>query len=172
MEFIMKKKLLIFASMVLPILAQAGDFEITVDRKRDALSAPTGNHRLVATQNWTGDVKIRNRGFKQSPELSAQYIVFVKRQRIGQKMGSDPVERVKGTIKIAAIKSGETSTVNTSEIQLHKAHMEPGWIPAEGGRENAEDSIAGIWIKLYSGTTQVGEYTSASTIPTKYKWDE
>lgn len=161
--------------MLLPILAQAGDFEITVDRKRDALGSaqPAGRERsLVASQNWTGDVKIRNRGFKESPELTAQYIIFVKRQKLGQKLGSETLDRVKGSIKVGKIKSGETKTVSTSEVELRRAHMEPGWIPSEGGRESAQDAIGGIWIKLFAGTALVGEYTSASNLPTKYKWDE
>jgi hypothetical protein len=167
----MKPMALVFAFVAIPLLAQAGDYEITVDRKKDALSAPQGEYRQVATQNWTGEVKIQNHAFNPSPELEARYIIFVKRQKIGQKQGMDQIEKVKGTTKVPAIKPGATAVCFTSDVPLHKAHMAPGWVPAEGGQQTAEDGVLGIWLKLYSGTTPVAEYVNPTTLATKFKWE-
>ncbi|MDD5350972.1 MAG: hypothetical protein PHQ12_12240 [Chthoniobacteraceae bacterium] len=167
----MKSKLLVFALMFLPLLAQAGDYEITVERKKDAPGAATGARRLVTSQNWTGDVKVRNHAFKASPDLEAKYIIFVKRQQIGQKEGQDTVEKVKGSSKVISIKPGAQISFSTSDVPLHKGHMAPGWVPAEGGKETSEDAVIGIWLRLYSGANQVAEYVNPSTVTTKFKWE-
>ena len=167
----MKHKALVFALMFFPFLAQASDYEITVDRKKDALSAASGKYRLVSSQNWTGEVKIQNHAFKPSPDMEARYVVFVKRQKIGEKEGQDSIEKVKGTFSVATIKPGTTGIFLTSDVALHAAHMAPGWVPEEGGKETAQDTVVGIWLRLYAGTTQVAEYVNPSTLTTKFKWE-
>ena len=167
----MNYKALVFAGMLFPLFAQAGDYEITVDRKKDAISAPKGEIRQHSSQHWTGEVKIQYHAFNPSPELEMRYIVFVKRQKIGQKLGDDQIEKVKGTTKVAAIKSGLPATCLTSDVELHEGHMAPGWRTGEGGMQKTQDAILGIWLRLYNGTTQVAEYVNPSTLATKYKWE-
>lgn len=166
----MKPAVLAMGLVLLPLIAQAGDFEITVQRKKDALSAPTGTTRLKSSQNWTGEVKIEYHAFQPSPDLDARYIVYVKRQHIGQKE-SDAVEKVKGNFKVPGLKPGSSPIFFTSTIPLYQAHMAPGWIPGGGGKESAQDNIVGVWIRLFKGETQVAEYTNPPGLASKFKWE-
>lgn len=167
----MRLKALVFAMMAIPFMAQAGDYEITVDRKKDAPGAATGAIRQVSSQNWTGEVKIKNRAFKPSPELEARYIIFVKRQKIGQKENQELIDKVKGTSKIASMKPGALSSFLTSDVPLFQGHMAAGWITAEGGRQSSQDAVSGIWLRLYAGGVQVAEYINPTTLSGKFKWE-
>jgi len=167
----MKRALLALALVVIPMLAQAGDFEITVQRKKEGLTPAKGGTRLKSSQNWIGEVKVEYHAFKPSPELEARYIIFVKRQKIGQKQGEDEVEKVKGTATVA-ITPGAPTTFYTSEVALYQAHMAPGWVPREGGMQRAEDSVLGVWVKLFNGTTEVGEHVNPTTLAAKFHWED
>lgn len=165
----MKRAALVFALIVAPMLAQAGDFEITVERKKTGLSNAKGNVVQNSTQNWTGEVKITSHSFKPAPELEARYIIFVRRQSLGQQ-GGDKIDKQKGTYKVPSIKSGTTSTFLTSEVVLKQSHLAPGWIMASGA-DKAEDGVVGVWVKLFDGSKQVAEYVNPSSLTSKYKWE-
>jgi len=166
---IMKKAALIFALVVIPMLAQASDFEITVNRKKNGLSNSAGSVVQNSSQNWTGEVNITCHAFKPFPELEARYIIFVKRQAIGQQ-GKDKIEKQKGTFKVPPMKSGSTSSFLTTEVVLKQAHLAPGWVVVSGASK-AEDSVLGVWVKLLDGPKEVAEYVNPTTLTAKYKWE-
>jgi len=166
----MKRGIIAFALVVIPMLAQAADYEITVERKKTGIGQAKGNVELKTSQSWTGEVKIQSHVFKPVPELEARYIIFVKRQRLGQNRGEDKIDKVKGSSKVADLKSGMTTTFLTSEVTLKQEFLAPGWIMVSGANR-AEDSVLGVWVKLFDGTKQVAEYVNPSTLTTKYKWE-
>ena len=168
----MKYKALVFALLFFPLLAQAKDYEITVNRKKDGLSQPNAGIVQHSTQGWIGEVKVTNRAFKPSPELELRYIIFVKRQDLGKKSNSaEHVEKLKGSIKIASIKGGATATENTKEVTLRQEKLDPGYYFANGGIQKSEDSVLGIWVRLFNGATQVEESVNPTTLKGKQQWD-
>ena len=167
----MKRAGLILAMIVMPLLAQAGDFEITVQRKKDGVGQLKGEIEQKASQKWSGEIKVENRGFKPSPAMTAKYIIFVRRQELGQKAGSDHFDQIKGTVEIAALKTGESASGYTSEIDLRHQSLEAGWHFRSGGSAKVEDGISGIWVKLFQGEKAVGEYINPPNVSAKFKWE-
>jgi len=167
----MKTPLLLVILLALPLMAAAADYEITVERKKDAGGGLQGGTRLTSTQNWTGVIKIKNRTFKPSPELQVRYIIFVKRQQLGQATDLELTDKIKGSTKADSIKPGAVVTVMTSDVPLHKGQMAPGWRTREGGRQASQDSVHGIWVQLYDPEGNVvADYANPSTLKQKYEW--
>lgn len=167
----MKKALLILALAGLPIIASAGDFEITVERKKDGLGQVKGTIEQSASQTWIGNVKVLNRSFKPSPEMECRYIIFIRRQELAQKAGADYFDKVKGSGKVMALKPGDNGSFLTSEVKLRQQRLDPGYYYTNGGSSRADDSVQGVWVKLFNGTTEIGEYVNPPTLKTKYKWE-
>ena len=154
----------------MPFLAQAGDFEISVQRKKDGGSQPTAGIIQKTSQNWVGDVKIENRGFKPAQDLVARYILFVKRQRAGQQQGEDQVEKIKGEYKVAELKNGASINFSTSSVKLRHQQLSGNYYFVGGGISKADDSIVGVWIKLFKGQAEVWQYVNPTTVTSKFKW--
>jgi len=150
---------------------QAGDFKISLDRKKDGAGQMKGEIEKKATQGWTGEIKVENLTFKPSPEITVKYIVFVKRQELGEKSGMDTIEKVKGDAKLSSLKGREVSCVTTSEVTLRQQKLAPNVVFMNGGASSATDSIAGVWVKIFSGDTELMEYANPSTVIGKYKWE-
>lgn len=167
----MKTVALVSALMAICLTAQAGDYEITVDRKREMGTSGGNNAQVKTSQNWTGEVNIEYHAFNPSPALEARYVIFVKRQKLGQAANAEDIDKVKGSFSVPSIKPGAKATFNTVDVPLFKAHMAPHWKMVEG-RQSAEDTLAGVWLRLYNGSTQVAEYINPTTLTMKYKWEQ
>ncbi|MEI8233224.1 MAG: hypothetical protein WCH57_00910 [Verrucomicrobiota bacterium] len=168
----MNYKSLVFAWMLFPLLAQAGDYEITVNRKKEAFSQSHEGRIQKSSQNWIGEVNVTNHGFKVSPELELRYIIFVKRQDLGKTAASaEHVEKIKGTFKIPSLKGGAMAANTTPEVKLRQGKLDSRCFFTNGGIEKSEDTVLGVWARLYQGTTQVEEYVSPTTLKGKQKWD-
>ena len=168
----MKKLAFLAALVMVPMLAQAGDFRISMDRKKDGAGNMKGNDELKTSQNWVGEIKLENLTFKPSPDLELRYIVFVKRQELAQKAGMDQIDQVKGTIPVKSLQSREVATFPTSEVTLRKQALSgrfSGYVG--GGNTKAEDAVLGVWVKLFNGQTEVMEYINPTTLKAKNKWE-
>lgn len=166
------KKLAFMAALVLvPMLAQAGDFLISLDRKKDGTGQMKGDIEKATSQNWVGDIKIENLTFKPTAELELRYIIFVKRQELGQKAGMDQVDQVKGTVKVGILQSREKANFSTSEVTLRQQQLDAHFYYKSGGIQKAVDTVMGVWVKLYSGETELMEYVNPTTLKAKNKWE-
>lgn len=168
----MKRAILFLAMVLLPMLAQAGDFEITLERKKDHEGQAKGGIEQAATQKWVGELKITNRSFKPTPELQVHYMLFVKRQELAQKAGADQLEKIKGSAKVVALKPGETATILTSEVQLRHQKLAGGFYYINGGASKADDNVSGVWVKLFNGTAVACEYINPPNLVVKNKWEQ
>ena len=171
----MKRTALVLALMAFPILAQAGDLEIIFQRKKEndgsSKDKPYENSSKTS-QKWIGEIKIANHGFKPSPAVEVRYMLFVKRQQLGQKFGTDQIEKIKGNAKVEPIKTGTNATVFTSEVNLAQQQLDPGWHFKNGGMAKAEDNVTGVWIRLFNGATEVAEFVNNPSTKEKFKWEQ
>lgn len=153
--------------------ARAGDLQFTVERKKvDAVGAKPTELGGAAnrSETWHYQVKVQNDGFKPTAALQAKYIVFVERQELGKKIGTETIEKVNGTATLQPMATGATAQFTTSDITLKESSLIGNSFYLNGGRIHAKDSIRGVWIKLFDGTKEVDQYVNPSTIATKEKW--
>lgn len=167
----MKLTAFVFAMIAAPVLAQAGDFQITMARSKGGSGNPTTGATHKITQQWVGEIKVENLTFKPSVEVEAKYILFVKRQRLGAKPGTDEIEKVRGTAKVPSLNGREKHLFSTPEVTLHSVVLDGGYYLKEGGATSAADSVSGVWIKLFKDGKVVGEYANPESVKTKYKWE-
>lgn len=179
----MKATAIIISLLVAPMILHAGDLSITAERKRTDVGAKTTAYKKhpegsgltsetsKAEEHWQYQVKVTNESMAAMPALQAQYVVFIQRQELGGKAAvADSVEKVKGEAPVAAINSHFDATFVTSDISLRSQSLMGAWHYSNGGRIKAMDNIQGIWVKLFDGDKQVGEYCNPSTLAAKYQW--
>jgi hypothetical protein len=158
-----------------PWIAEANNFGITVARKTADATVPkavkSGEPLTEKTETVFYQVTVANTAFKPSAALKAKYIVFVERQEIGEKAGSEQIEKIKGSADVKELKPREKETFSTSEIKLKEKGVTGNYIYTSGGRIRAKDSLAGVWVKLYEGETEVAEYVNPTTLSNKHKWN-
>jgi len=155
------------------LTARADDFQFTVERKKvDAVNAKPTSEGSAAnrSETWHYQVSLRNTGFKPQPALQAKYIVFVERQQLGKKVGTETLDRVTGTADLPATPTGGTAQFSTKDVVLKESGLVGDFIYANGGRIHAKDAIHGVWIKLFDGTKEVGQYINPTTLATKQKF--
>jgi len=160
--------------MVAPLIAEANDYQIAVLRKKanaTRAKAVQSGQTTKSTENLFYQVAVTNRAFKESPALKVKYVLFVERQEIGEKPGSEQIEKVRGDGSIAVLKPQGKATLDTSEVTLREQSLTGNWYYSDGGRIKAKDSLTGIWIKLYDGDVEVGEYVNPTTLQGKHKWE-
>jgi hypothetical protein len=153
--------------------AFAGDIQVSLERKKTGLRGEQAQTGLNSgTQKWVGEVKIESGAAQPTPELQARYVIYVRRQNIGQKVGEDQVQEVSGEAAVPSLKRRAPHVFDTSEIELRQQALAPNYYLKNGGMTKASDSITGVWVKVFKGGVEVGEYVNPTFIKEKYKWKQ
>jgi len=153
--------------------ALAGDLQVSLERKRTGLRGEQAQLGLNSgTQKWIGEVKVESGAAQPTPELEARYIIYVRRQSIGQKVGDDKVQEVTGSAVVPSLKRRTPYVFDTAQIELKQQALAPDYYLPKGGSTKASDSISGVWVKVFKGEVEVGEYVNPNFIKEKYKWKQ
>jgi hypothetical protein len=96
-------------------------------------------------------------------------VIFYKKEELGKRTADKP-ERQTGSFTIGALKSHEKKSFTTNSVELKKAHLNNGYYFEDGGRQAAQDTLGGIWVRVMQGATQIAEYANPSIL-LKEKWD-
>jgi hypothetical protein len=148
--------------------------DVDADRKRVSLARDTKARRgeeSDSVEKCVYSVRVQNRSFGDVPALDFQYVIFVERQKLGEKKDKDTIERIQGSgmIKPLTRKEG-IQTVSTAEFELHQRELTGGFYYPNGGREKVEDNLVGIWVKVLHEGKVIAEYANPSTV-TKRGWE-
>lgn len=158
-----------------PFRAAAADkVQITAARNRvDASQAKAGREgtQAKASEKVTYDMKVQNRTFADLANLTVEYILFVERQRLGEKKGTEVTERITGSGPIATLTPKAPQTVTTSEVTLSKENLVGNYIYSAGGRIKAEDSVTGVWVRVSQDGQMIGQYANPSSVMSR-GWDK
>lgn len=150
-----------------------GKVQITTQKKRgDDTKGKVGREgsQARATEKQSYAITLQNRTQADLANLTVDYIIFVERQRLGQKRGDEVVQRVKGTLKVETL--GRTpQIVTTDEVVLNAENLVGNYIYTNGGRIKAEDSFQGVWVRVSQDGKLIGEYAVPSTM-TSRGWDK
>jgi hypothetical protein len=147
---------------------------ISVERKRLDLgrAAPVmdGGERK-SSEKCAYTIKVQNHLLTEAPPLELKYIIFVERQKLGQKKETDTSERIEGSAKTETlVRSATSAPISTSEFELWKRNIVGNYYFVNGGRQKVEDNIEGVWIRATLNGKVVAEYANPSTI-TKRGWE-
>lgn len=161
-------RLLVGGTLALGLQASAFDkVQITAERKRDEAdrAKAVGEGQISkASEKVVYNVTVKNTTFNDLSALQVEYIVFVERQRVGQKRDQENVSRIGGTETVAALARQGSTVLTTKEVQLNHSNLTAGWYYANGARTKAEDSVVGVWIRVSENGQMIGEYMSPPTV--------
>jgi hypothetical protein len=159
----------------LPFLAlhafAAGDkVQITAEKKRvdeDDGKTPGPGRQAKSPESDKYELKIENTSFKDLANLTVDYVVFVDRQRLGEKQGSENTERKTGSKKVELLTAKAPQTVSTDPIVLHMENLVGRFHYVNGGRIKAEDSFKGVWVRVSQDGQVIGEYINPPSLSTR-----
>jgi hypothetical protein len=156
-----------------PAVAERLKIDISAERKRvEAGEAVTARDASKTSEKYVYEVKVQNRSFGDVPALDVQYLIFVERQKLGERKEKDTVDRITGSAKVEPLtRSTMVRTVPTSEIVLDRQVIVGDYYFLNGGRQKVADNVLGLWIKVFSEGKMIAEYTNPSTV-TKRGWDK
>jgi hypothetical protein len=128
-----------------------------------------GGDANVTKEQWGYEVTIENKEFKDLTGLEIKYITFYKQEQLGSKAA--PVLKHKsGSSKIDTIKGHEKTEFHTETIELKKSSLTGGYTYADGAKIAVQDSLAGLWIRVYQNGAQIAEFAKPTNLTTKEKW--
>jgi len=171
----MKKYALSLCALLVPCVVLAGGIEIKVNRKNleaQRLKAPKFGENPTGSETVAYQVSVQNKEFKAMPPLKARYIIFVERQQIGQKVGTETVEQIKGEADVPEMGAMKGESFVTNGVKLLEEQLSGKYIAyTDGGRIKAKDRLVGIWVRFFDGETQVGEYVNPVNLKTRHTWE-
>ncbi len=147
--------------------APANKVQITVEKKKgDGNKGKAGGEgsRAKSTEQVAYSLKLKNISFADLTGLSVEYRIFVERQELGKKKGTETVERVAGTKPVGTLTRQAPQAILTDEVTLHSSNLVGEYIYPDGGRIKAEDSIVGVWVRVSQNGEFIGEYTLPTTV--------
>jgi len=157
--------------------AADGDVTITCEKKRvdsgaSAIRKPSD--KTTRTETYAFTVTVENQTFKPLQNLDAKYIIFYKHEQLGVK-GPARKETKTGDFTIASIDSlakasFDTDTVNLTRAALIGSDPDSYEYFSNGAKPTAEDSITGIWVRLYKDGNLFAEYAYPAGLTSSETW--
>lgn len=142
------------------------DMEIHVQPKQTdqtGIKPANGGSAYKSKEHWIYEVSLENKSFKQLDGLELRYVVFFKKEKFGS---TDPAEsqRQSGSVGVGSLKPHEKKSVATTAVELHKTLLDGDYYFPSGGKERAQDSLVGVWVKVFQNGQQLTEYANPSTL--------
>lgn len=138
------------------------EFDIVATKSREDRKRSTEGNTIVTYETWLYKLKIENRT-KPVQELSGlnlEYNIVMSPKaratnvssRSEKGLASSGRYRIKkGKMSLPAIKYLERKEFGTSTFPLNKSELAPGWYYADGTKDERDDDLEGIWIKITHG---------------------
>jgi hypothetical protein len=103
-------------------------------------------------------------------DLRVDYLVFVERQKLGEKKGEETVERVTGTKMVESLGRAPLA-FTTDAVTLGTENLVGTFHYKNGGRIRAEDSLIGVWVRISQDGKLAAEYALPTTAINR-GWDK
>lgn len=125
-------------------------------------------HRAIVKESWTYDITVENKRFQPLTGLEVRYIVFFTTAKLASK--DAPLQQHEsGSFSIEALRPHERKGFATTAIELDKSHLVGRRHFTNYGRMKSQDSLVGVWVRVYQRGRIVGEYANPSTLM-KEQW--
>ncbi len=148
------------------VRAGSMDLEIHVQPNQtdqSGIQTQGGGSRYHTKEHWLYEVNIENKSFKQMDGLEVRYVIFSTHEKFGS---TDPAEqkRTTGSMSVGSLKPHEKRAVKTNAVELDKTQLDGNYYFPTGGKQKAQDSLVGVWVKVFQNGQQLTEYANPSTL--------
>jgi len=149
--------------------------QISAQKKRTGVVKGTvgaAGERARDVEKCTYELKFQNQTLADLQKLTIDYIIFVERQKLGEKSTEEGhVDRFTGTKAIDVLTNREPQTITTEEIPLNSSNLVGAYHYPNGGRIKAVDNVVGVWVRVSQDGQMIAEYANPSAV-TKRGWDQ
>ena len=156
-----------------PDVVRAGNSDLEIHcapKKLDEKAAKSSSSGTIiaSKERWIYEVTVENKTFKDLVNLDVKYIIFFKKDRLGEK-GAAQDRRQNGSFTIDLLQSHKKKTFQTRELELNKSKLSVDFYYPSGGKEVAQDNVNGLWLRVYQNGQQFAEFANPSIL-TKEQW--
>lgn len=146
-------------------------FEFKADKKRLAKgSKGRVDSGELKTDKWGYEVSIENKSRVNLEGLEMSYRIYVDPEA-SAKIGFDTPPKFYGArTKVASVADGASVVVTTGSVPLTELELDSDYVFKDGSRNDLEDKLEGIWIKIWHGDKKVAEFKSNKSTVKKAKW--
>ncbi len=163
---------------ILAHTARAGDEDLDVSSQPKKIEDKiTGQHseEVSKTEKWGYSVTVENNTFQPLTNLEVKYMIFYKKEELGVK-GPPRKRHDDGTYGIPLVAANDKVTFDTGSVELTKSTLlgpVGGYSYfSNGAKPSAQDSLTGVWIRIYQNGQLFKEYANPSDIMQKEQWEE
>jgi hypothetical protein len=122
--------------------------------------------------DWIYEVELENRSRVELEGLEMSYRIYVDAAATAKLSFDAPPKFHGGRTEVDPVKDGESVTVKTKTVTLADLELDAGYVFTDGSRNDLEDKLEGIWIKLWHGDKKVAEYKSNDSTVKKAEWPD
>ena len=147
---------------------QTFDFNILAERKRFEFERSGNAHTVTTKEKWGYKVTIENKTFKPMSGLELQYREFKFDDVL---RGATTIIGISGSVGLPPLETGQKFTFETTPVEVERLDLRPGWSYDDGAKAKVKDAMAGVWIRILSGSQIVFEWQTPTDLKTKAKWE-
>ena len=122
-------------------------FEVTYTKKKLNQTRVKRNNVTYEDETWIYKINIRNRQPTAIGDLRVDYWCF-RREDSGKGKGAARIE-TSGSSKVAMVAGSGTTTLDTTEIVLHKQELDGNFYWANGDSAIQSDGMGGLAIRIF-----------------------
>ncbi len=159
--------------LVVPTLLAAPGYQVEVkfEQKRFDVKRAASQSTEISEESWGYVVTVSNHSFKEIPDLRVDYVVFSKHQRFGSAVAEPKAERTTGSKALGNLQNTGKTSFETEAVTLKKARLKADWYYSNGAKGKAKDELSGIWVRVYSGSELINEFSQPPSLKSQEKWE-
>jgi hypothetical protein len=163
-------------ALLLVILTTVGraapsDFDVKAEPKCLAKDTSRTSIEKITTEHWVYNVAIENKSARDYPDLEIKYVIYAADVVPGTK-APPKVIRKSGSTKLSAVKSHTKASFTTEPIDLVKSQLLQGVTYGSGARPRANDTLEGVWFRIYKDGEMIAEIARPATLLQKETWEK
>ena len=144
-------------------------FNVNAERKRFDVERSQTASTMTTKEKWGYNVVLENKSFQDLDNLEVKYRVFYLDDDRNSSSHKGKLKSSEGTAQIAALKNSAKFTFETTPVSLSESQLKDGWIDGKK-KAKAQDSVAGIWIKIFKNGEVAFEYAEPQSLKSKAEW--
>ncbi len=118
------------------------------------------------------NITVTNQSLFNGQAMRVDYRIYWRQGAQGKSIASQPLSKQSGSESFPKLESRGNNSFRTSMVTINRKSPAPGnngksnnsW--PNGSTETVADEIEGIWVKVFQGEQQVGEYLSGESLRT------
>ena len=154
-------------------LIPAGGVEVQISRGKFDTKSKDRDAIVVSEEQWGYSVTLLNRTSKVLNGIHVDYILFVRPDmEPGKSSTIVPLKQKPGSKKLDTVDAFKSTIFRTDSIVVFKQQLKSGYIWAKTGNNAAiEDTLYGVWLRVYVGDQLVNEVCSPASISKSEQWN-